>query len=141
MELIIRAQEVNLLSRPISQHIDESLINAYIREVQELIVKPALGKQFAEAMNDCERKALIERATAYYVYAKIVKYGATITTRFGAVEKDDEYSTRIEQQRKDDIFRECNAIGDSLLRSAMVEDKCNEGTIPPVRKTAYIVGE
>lgn len=161
MDLIIQPEEVGALARPISQHIDREQLVAYITEVEQLQIRPTLGgvlfsniKQspsaFAIILNGGidevgEVSGGIRKAMAYYVYARIIREGVTIATRFGAVEKNDEYATRLDQERKNTIHRECVNIADTYMAEVVRYAKAQgwmttEGT-NPTRKMAYVVGE
>lgn len=43
---LITPEEVGKYSRPISTHIDKDVLDAYIREVEELDIRPVFGDQF-----------------------------------------------------------------------------------------------
>lgn len=161
MEYLITPEEVGVLSRPISQHIDHQQITAYITEVEQLIIRPKLGDfLFGEVKkNPTDYHVILEggsddygqvcgglkKALAYYTYARIVKDGATIATRFGAVEKTDEYSMRIEQDRKDAIYRECTQMADAYLEEVVKYSKkqgwVSDSEAGGIRSTVYIIGE
>lgn len=161
MDLIIQPEEVGILARPISQHIDREQLLAYITEVEQLQIRSALGgvlfsniKQspnaFAIILNGGidevgEVSGGIRKAMAYYVYARIIREGGTIATRFGAVEKNDEYATRLEQERKNTIHRECVNIADTymaeVVRYAKAQGWMTTQGANPTRKMAYVVGE
>lgn len=87
----------------------------------------------------------LRKAVAYYVYAKIIKQGATIATRFGAVEKTDEHSVRMEQERKDNIFRECSNIADAYMMEVVKYAKARGWTqarkASAIRRTAFVIGD
>ncbi len=160
MDVIITPEEVGALSRPISQHVDHSLLQAYIDEVVQLNIRPTMGALFARLRDyptmlvggvdkdGCEVAGGVKKAAAYFVYAKVIKQGATIATRFGAVEKTDEYSVRIEQERKDAIARECTATADAYMQEVLTYAKakgligcCGGVEVPQRRRTTYVVGE
>lgn len=46
MAHLISPDEVGRYSRPISKHIDNAIVEAYIREVEELDIRPVLGDRF-----------------------------------------------------------------------------------------------
>ena len=160
MDLIIQPEEVGTLARPISQHIDREQLVAYITEVEQLQIRSALGgvlysniKQSPSAFDIIlnggideagEVSGGIRKAMAYYVYARIIREGGTIATRFGAVEKTDEYSTRLEQERKNAIYRECNNIADAymveVVNYAKAQGWMNEQGVNSTRKMAYVIG-
>jgi hypothetical protein len=161
MDLIIQPEEVGTLARPISQHIDREQLVAYITEVEQLQIRSALGgvlfsnvKQspsaFAIILNGGidefgEVSGGIRKAMAYYAYARIIREGGTIATRFGAVEKNDEYATRLEQERKNTIHRECVNIADTYMAEVVRYAKAQgwmttEGN-NPTRRMAYVVGD
>lgn len=161
MDLIIQPEEVGTLARPISQHTDREQLVAYITEVEQLQIRSALGgvlfsniKQspsaFAIILNGGidevgEVSGGIRKAMAYYVYARVIREGGTIPTRWGAVEKTDEYATRIDQEQKNTIYRECNNIADTYMAEVVCYAKArgwltSEG-LNPTRRMAYVVGD
>lgn len=155
--MIITPEEVGVLSRPISQHIDHAQISAYITEVESLQIRPNLGASLlADIKANADKYSCLlnggdsvsgglRKAVAYYVYAKIIKQGATIATRFGAVEKTDEHSVRMEQERKDNIFRECNNIADAYMAEVVKYAKARGWTqakkSSAIRRTAFVIGD
>lgn len=157
MDLIITPEEVGVLSRPISQHIDHAQISAYITEVESLQIRPNLGASLlADIKANADKYSCLlngsdgvsgglRKAVAYYVYAKIIKQGATIATRFGAVEKTDEHSVRMEQERKDNIFRECSNIADAYMMEVVKYAKARGWTqaskASAIRRTAFVIGD
>lgn len=158
---MITPEEVGLLARPISQHIDHAQLSAYIAEAEQLIIRPAIGDYlFGNVKVNTEYYGIIlnggkdvygnvcgglRKALAYYVYARFIKEGATIATRFGAVEKTDEYSARIEQDRKNEIYRECTAMADTYLQEVVAYAKTRgwmtANKVGRIRKTAYVIGD
>ena len=156
MDLIIQPEEVGILARPISQHIDREQISSYIMEAELLIVRPMLGgflTTIKEKPNDYEvilnggeeLAGGLRRAVAYYTYARYIRYGGTIATRFGAVEKTDEYSTRLEQDRKNAVYRECCNIADAFMREVVDYSRDNgfitTSSIGRTRRSVYIIGD
>lgn len=155
--MIITPEEVGVLSRPISQHIDHAQISAYITEVESLQIRPNLGVSLlADIKANADKYSCLlngsdsvsgglRKAVAYYVYAKIIKQGATIATRFGAVEKTDEHSVRMEQEKKDNIFRECNNIADAYMAEVVKYAKARGWTqaskASAIRRTAFVIGD
>lgn len=156
MDLIIQPEEVGILSRPISQHIDREQIASYITEVELLIIRPMLGSLLSAIKanpqdyemilhgND-ELSGGLKRAVAYYTYARYIRYGGTIATRWGAAEKTDEYSVRLEQERKNDIYRECCNIADDFMREVVDYSRMNglltHSSIGRTRRSVYIIGD
>lgn len=160
MELIIQPEEVGILARPLSQHIDREQLVAYITEVEQLQIRSALGgvlfseiKQSPSTFDIIlnggsdevgEVSGGIRKAMAYYVYARVIREGGTIPTRWGAVEKTDEYATRLDQEQKNTIYRECNNIADAYMAEVVNYAKA-QGWIDaqganPTRRMAYVVG-
>ena len=160
MDLIIQPEEVGTLARPISQHIDREQLVAYITEVEQLQIRSSLGgvlysniKQSPSSFDIIlnggidevgEVSGGIRKAMAYYVYARIIREGGTIATRFGAVEKTDEYATQIEQERKNTIYRQCNNIADvymvEVVNYAKAQGWMDEQGANSTRNMAYVVG-
>lgn len=54
-------------------------------------------------------------AISYYVYAKIVLCGDVESTRYGMVVKDDEYSTRLSQKERADIYHDALDVAHAYM--------------------------
>lgn len=130
MRNLITAKEVALLARPISSGTSETKIETYIKEVEQLYVKPIIGVEMFIDILSREAEELprpialllggdnsfvgLKVAVAYYAWARIVKNNSVNVTRFGAVVKNDEHSHSID-------FKSILKIHDQAIEYA---DRC-----------------
>ena len=115
---IITYDEVNELARPCSA--DDDVIMRFIDEAERNDLRLNMGDEtFSEVMKSvaegdssvevllnggqfvdrCGNSRIFEglkRTLAYYAYARIVQNGSSYQTRFGYVEKEDDYSRNAE---------------------------------------------
>ena len=143
-EYLITTSEVSTLSRGMSVHVDEDKIETYIRESESIDIKSALGdalyldvKEHPEkyellldggAYEDrCGKQLLtgLKTALAYYTYARIVKNGDGNVTRYGFVQKENEYSSHIEFKEKVMAYDDAFSIADRYLKECVrfLQDK------------------
>lgn len=138
-QYLITAEEVSKLSRDMSIHLDDSKIETYIRESENIDIKSALGdalflevKEHPEKYNillnggeyDSECGVIqsfvgLKTALAYYTYARIVKNGDGNVTRFGFVNKESEYSSRQDIQEKVMAYNDTFSIADRYLKECV----------------------
>lgn len=145
---LITTLEVSTLSRGMSVHVDEDKIETYIRESESIDIKSALGdalyldvKEHPEKYELLldggtyedkrgEKKMLmgIKTALAYYTYARIVKNGDGNVTRYGFVQKEDEYSSLTDIKEKVMAYDDAFSIADRYLKECVMflEDKKND---------------
>lgn len=139
-QYLITTSEVATLSRGMSVHIDEDKIETYIRESESIDIKSALGdelyldvKEHPEKYellldggtygdNRGEKKMFmgIKTALAYYTYARIVKNGDGNVTRYGFVQKEDEYSSRPDIKEKVMAYNDAFSIADRYLKECVL---------------------
>ena len=139
-QYLITTSEVATLSRGMSVHIDEDKIETYIRESESIDIKSALGdelyldvKEHSEKYelllyggtyedNRGEKKMFmgIKTALAYYTYARIVKNGDGNVTRYGFVQKEDEYSSRPDIKEKVMAYNYAFSIADRYLKECVL---------------------
>jgi hypothetical protein len=139
-QYLITTSEVATLSRGMSVHIDEDKIETYIRESESIDIKSALGdelyldvKEHSEKYelllyggtyedNRGEKKMFmgIKTALAYYTYARIVKNGDGNVTRYGFVQKEDEYSSRPDIKEKVMAYNDAFSIADRYLKECVL---------------------
>lgn len=139
-QYLITTSEVATLSRGMSVHIDEDKIETYIRESESIDIKSALGdelyldvKEHPEKYellldggtyedNRGEKKMFmgIKTALAYYTYARIVKNGDGNVTRYGFVQKEDEYSSRPDIKEKVMAYNDVFSIADRYLKECVL---------------------
>lgn len=139
-QYLITTSEVATLSRGMSVHIDEDKIETYIRESESIDIKSALGdelyldvKEHSEKYellldggtyedNRGEKKMFmgIKTALAYYTYARIVKNGDGNVTRYGFVQKENEYSSRPDIKEKVMAYNDAFSIADRYLKECVL---------------------
>lgn len=107
--LLMKVEEVTELARPC--YADNALVERCIEEAQFLDLRPVIGDEmYNELLTSTEYATLMEggswtdgcgrlhcfkgikTALAYYTYGRVVRVGSAVQTRFGLVEKNDEYS-------------------------------------------------
>ena len=139
-QYLITYDEVSSLSRPISIHIAQEKVDAYIRESEDIDIRPALGdallldikenpERYETLMNGgiyedaCGGKhslAGLKTALAYYSYARMVKNADDNVTRFGFMNKQDEYSSRPDYREKSMAYNDAYSVACSYLKECVV---------------------
>lgn len=169
-EYLITTLEVSTLSRSMSVHVDEDKIETYIRESENIDIKSALGDSlFLDVKEHPEKYVIlleggtyedkrgekkmfmgIKTALAYYTYARIVKNGDGSVTRYGFVQKEDEYSTRPDMKKKVMAYNDAFSIADRYLKECVMflDDRKEEyplykgyGKIKANRTVFRIIGD
>lgn len=138
-QYLITTLDVSSLSRGMSVHVDEDKIETYIRESESIDIKSALGdalfidvKEYPEKYellldggtyeDKCGEKKIfmgIKTALAYYTYARIVKNGDFNVTRYGLMQKEDEYSSRPDIKEKVMAYNDAFSIADRYLKECV----------------------
>ena len=109
-----------------------------IEEAELLDIKPKLGDelfmrllthvQFAVLINggeytdECRNRRHfvgLRRALAYYVWARLVKTSVNHLTRFGFVQKRDEYSQATEYRERQTAYNDAFAIADGYMKECL----------------------
>lgn len=136
---LITKIDVSSLSRGMSVHVDEDKIDTYIRESESIDIKSALGDAFYLDVREhpekyallldggtyedkCGEKKIfmgIKTALAYYTYARIVKNGDLNVTRYGLMQKEDEYSSRPDIKEKVMAYNDAFSIADRYLKECV----------------------
>lgn len=139
-QYLITTLEVADLSRSMSVHVDEDKIDTYIRESESIDIKSALGDAFYLDVREhpekyallldggtygdkCGEKKIfmgIKTALAYYTYARIVKNGDLNVTRYGLMQKEDEYSSRPDIKEKVMAYNDAFSIADRYLKECVM---------------------
>lgn len=145
---LITSSEVLELARSMSTNIDKSNIETFIDESEQLDVKPAIGDQmfikllegisFGRLMNggryESNGKSYmfsgLKKALAYYVYARLVKNGNGVQTRFGFVQKDDEYSSKSDLKERIAAYNDAFFIADKYLKECLRYMEANPTVFP-----------
>lgn len=141
---IITITEAKTLGRPIGAKVGDAKIAAYIREVEQTVIRQGLGDSLflkiketdsleaGESIvklleggiyNDkCGNKrtfAGLKVTAAYYVYAANVMSGDFESTRYGMVLKDGAYSTGISSKERSDIYNSVIEIANSYMKDCI----------------------
>lgn len=140
MQQLITVDEVQTLSRDMSQYVDVNKIATYIRESESIDIKSALGdalfldvKEHPEKYStlldggvyetECGVKKVfsgVKTALAYYTFARIVKNGDGNVTRFGLVKKESEYSSHADLKEKMIAYNDAFDVANRYLKECVV---------------------
>lgn len=170
---LITPTDVIALSRNNSQSVNVKDIEVYIDEAEQLDVKPTIGTalyirllddtgnkednkkllyggQYTSCCGNISMFAGIRKALAYYVYGRMVKNGGRTVTRYGYVEKQGDYSSRVEYKERLDAANDATLVADSYMKETLnyieqsgVYDEyvsCNRG-MRNRRVTIKVIGE
>lgn len=166
---LITTDEVSKLTRGMSVYVSGDKIEAYVREAENMDVRPALGdalfldiKAFPDKYElllsggeyeaKCGGKRILvglKSALAYYSYARIVKNIDGNVTRFGYVNKDNEYSSRPEFREKLQAYNDAFDVASRYMKECVDYLNENKDKFPFFRKgkiktngaTYKIIGE
>ena len=150
---LITTDEVSKLTRGMSVYISGDKIEAYIREAENMDVRPALGDALfldikaepekyqlllsgGEYETKCGDKRILvglKSALAYYSYARLVKNIDGNVTRFGYVNKDDEYSSRPEFREKLQAYNDAFDVASRYMKECVDYLRENRDTYPLCR--------
>ena len=138
---LITANEARTLDRPVSDAVEVEKMEAYILEVEQTQIKPALGDVLFLALHDATTaaqepyKTLLEggtydtgtkyltglkRAIAYAVCTKLYQSGDLSATRYGIMEKRGDYSDHTSERRLSDVVGELSEIA-QMYRKECIE--------------------
>lgn len=129
---------MNRLARPCSA--DEDIIQKFIEEAELNDIRPRIGSSLFQEIinNNTEKYELLlnggeyqdkcgpiryfvglRKALAYYTYARIVKNGSDIVTRYGFVDKTDQYSSNSEFKIRHQAYSDAFSIADSYMKECL----------------------
>ena len=136
MRHLSEPRDVDKYARPCDM--DDEIIARAIEEAELLDIKPKLGDelfmrllthvQFAVLINggeytdECRNRRHfvgLRRALAYYVWARLVKTSVNHLTRFGFVQKRDEYSQATEYRERQTAYNDAFAIADGYMKECL----------------------
>ena len=120
-------------------HIEKDKIDSFIREAENMDLKPVLGDSLLIAIrrNPSDFKALLnggvyvnpygeeksfeglKSALAYFTFARFVRNNEGNVTRSGFMVKDNEHSSRASETEKERTWNDVRAIGEKYLRECM----------------------
>lgn len=138
---IITIEEAKTLGRPIGK-VADAKIACYIAEVEQTIIKPAIGDDLFLQITDADvpmpddLQTLLNGGTyavrdkrfcfvglkvamAYFVSAQNVISGDFESTRFGMVVKQGEYSNHVSQSERSDLYNSIFATANAYLRECV----------------------
>lgn len=137
---LITPTDVLALTRNSSASLNSKDVETYIDEAERLNIIPAIGADlYLRLLNDTGDKSAnslllyggvyegsqpiiiagIRKALAYYVYGRIVKSGGQSVTRYGFVEKRDEYSAQVEYRERLNSANDATLVADSYMKEAL----------------------
>lgn len=148
-QYLITYDEVPLLARGMSMHIEQEKIETYIRESEDIDIKPVLGDAlFIDIQENPNKYDLLinggmyedkggkhvmtglKTALAYYSYARLVKNGDGNVTRYGFVNKEDEYSSRSDSKERVMAYNDAFSIADSYMKECVLYLKSHKSEFP-----------
>lgn len=154
---LITAEEFKELARPVSVHIDEDEVMAFVREGEDMYIVPAVGyavcKRLAQGndLSEDENTLLsggewkdkkgevhycngLKIATAYFAYARMARSDGSIIARTGFMSHSDEYSAHIADVEKRKRYNEIMSVAEKYLSDALAYLKFLKGDgVKPVR--------
>lgn len=134
---IIQHNEIALYARDMSIHMDEGKVNSFIREAENIDLKPTLGYLIEEIKQNPsdytilleggeyevngEKKVLVglKAALAYYTYSRIIKSGDLNIARFGAVYKEVNESSRPTEKERTIASNEAYSVANRYLQECV----------------------
>ena len=157
--LLLTLEEFRQLSKPVAMTIGAREVSPYIAEAQELDVPPYLGEALvldvAEFVVDPTGKpdystllsggvyvsrdgctpgrvefAGLKRALAYYVYSRLVKNTSYALTRYGEVNKTDQYAVQAERSERSTMERDARTTADHHMDGCVRYLRANAGEFP-----------
>lgn len=139
---LITPEDVFALSRNNSGQLNPREVETYIDEAEQLDVKPTIGTalylrllkntgntesnrallyggNYTTSFGEPSMFAGLRKALAYYVYGRIVKNGGRTATRYGFVEKRDEYSYQVDYKERLNIANDATLVADSYMKETL----------------------
>ena len=159
---LITIEKIKQNSRFISKHIDDKRIEVCIEESERLDIKPQLGDtlflSITEWIEDSENEdfpnysvlmnggiyenrlgqkiefAGLEATLCYYAYARLVKTNNFSLTRFGFVEKTDQYSQQADLKERLATEKDARSIADAYMFECFKYLEENKSKFPAYRR-------
>lgn len=136
---LVTYNEVFELTRKMSVHLDRDRIDSFIREAEDMDLKPVLGDglmialkrdagAFGALLNggayvdaDGHKRVFagLKSALAYFTYARFVRNGDGHVTRSGFTVKENEHSVRASEMERERTWNDVRSIGERYLRECM----------------------
>lgn len=136
MRHLIEPYEVGKYARPCDM--DDDIIERAIEEAELLDIKPKIGDElfmrllthvrfdlllgggeYVDRNRNTRHFVGLRRTLAYYVWARLVKSGVNHLTRFGFVQKQDEYSQATEYRERQTAYNDAFAVADGYMKECL----------------------
>ena len=117
MRHLIEPCDVDKYARPCDM--DDEIIARAIEEAELLDIKPKLGDELFMRLLTHVHFVGLRRTLAYYVWARLVKTSVNHLTRFGFVQKRDEYSQATEYRERQTAYNDAFAIADGYMKECL----------------------
>lgn len=161
MPYLIQPIEIADYARDMSTHMDEKKVISFIREAENIDLKPTLGYMLEEIKANPddyttlleggeyevngEKKVLVglKAALAYYVYSRIIKSGDLNIARYGAVYKEVNESSRAMQNERVIASNEAYSVANRYLQECIeyLGADCSQKRIKSNRVVYKVIGE
>lgn len=166
---LITIDEVASLARSMSTHLDKNEVETYLKESENIDLRMNLGDAlFLDLKEHPENYTLLlnggiyedgkgrrlltglKSALAYYTFARVVKNKDGQVTRFGFMNKEGEYSSRVDLKEKVMAYNDAFSVADTYMKEVVSYLNLNKkkfplykgnGGIKANRTTFRILGE
>lgn len=165
---IITAEEFQELARPVSVHIDEDEVMAYVRESEDMYIIPAIGYEECQVLASSDELTTedevllsggewtdkdgkkhycngLKMATAYFAYARMSRSDGAIIARTGFMSHNDEYASHIADVEKRKRYNDIMEVAEQYLSGCLAYWKSIKGDeVKPVRGSRariHVIGD
>ena len=161
---LISVAEFKELARPVSVHIEDDDVQAFVRESEDTYVIPALGYAICKKLAETDEEELeenekillkggewtdkkgevkycngLKKAVAYFAYARMARSDGSIIARAGYMRHGDEYSEHIESKERRNKENDVMNMAEKYLSEAMAYWNSVTGKVKPVRGTRAVI--
>jgi hypothetical protein len=167
---IIVVEEFKELARPVSIHIDEDEVQAFIREAEDMYIIPAVGYDVCKRLTETKREELsdddkillsggewtdvkgnvrycngLKKTMAYFVYARMSRSDGSIIARTGFMSHNDEYASHVADVDKRKRYNDIMEVAEQYLSGCLSYWKSIKGdVVKPVRGSRariHVIGD
>ena len=153
---ILTVEQFKELVRPVSKHVDEAEVMAFVSEVEDMRIIPAVGLDTFEALLgdevDEEKQILLDggvwvykgghcqdeegkrmrcvglkKALAYFAYAKMIQTDGSIVTRTCVMRHNYEYAQHVEAKARKASYNDVMNIAEEYLSGCLLYWKSVKG--------------
>lgn len=138
---LIDIEDFQTLGRPMSRHLDEGEVMAFVSEGEDLFIVPAIGIDCynrlasgdlseddntllnGDEWSDGAQKHVcrgLKRALVYYAYAKMAMADGSVLTRSGSVQHNDSYAERADDKNRVRRYNEVMNIAEEYLNGCLL---------------------